>query len=435
MPVFAACPARALRRISRWGDVIEVPAGQVLAREDHSDWWFFVVVSGRVSLSREGQAVGELLPGSHCGDAALIGLRPQPATATAAESCVLFVLGPRYVLSLLSSSAGFRRAVAPEVEPRDFADFTRCMHAEGETEWRALALAHRQSSLATVGAPARPQPVARTAPQRDRLPGRTLSLAEAAAALGALPLPPSGPASTDASTVRRLWWIAPAVTTLALVAAALLLYHPPRLVVSAGRSIDVAADIQVTGAPAYRPSGHYLLLWINARQPDLAGYLLARLEGRTVVPLDSAEAAEDRASGRDQYLGSQSTAVQIAISAAGLDPRRVRVRIRDRGFVGPSAGLAYALAVEDLLTPEDLSMGRDIAVTGELDSDGGVAPIGWLLLKARGAARDHASLLIVPAAQARAADAVLPTCGVRTFRDALSALVVTGGQRRTCAGT
>ena len=60
-------------------------------------------------------------------------------TATAAEPSVLFVLGPRYVLSLLSSSRGFRRAIAPQVEPEEFAEFVRAMHADGEAEWRALA--------------------------------------------------------------------------------------------------------------------------------------------------------------------------------------------------------------------------------------------------------------------------------------------------------
>ena len=130
MPAFATCSARQLRRLARWGDLIEVQANQVLVREGHSDWWFFVVVSGRVTLSRDGVATGELLPGAHLGEAALIGLRPQPLTATAAEPCVLFLLGPRYVLSLLSSSAGFRRAIAPDVEPKQFAEFTHRMHAE-----------------------------------------------------------------------------------------------------------------------------------------------------------------------------------------------------------------------------------------------------------------------------------------------------------------
>src|SRR3954447_23097486 len=82
MPVFATCSYRQLRRVARWGDLIEVPADQVLAREGHSDWWFFMVVSGRVTLSRDGTPTGELSRGAHFGDFALIGLRPQPFTAT-----------------------------------------------------------------------------------------------------------------------------------------------------------------------------------------------------------------------------------------------------------------------------------------------------------------------------------------------------------------
>src|SRR5205085_6345484 len=112
LPAFAACTSRQLRRVRRWGDLIEVGADQVLARQDHSDWWFFVVVSGRVALTTDGRVVGELRPGAHFGENALIGLRPQPVTATAPESTALFALGPGYVLSLLSASVGFRRAVA-----------------------------------------------------------------------------------------------------------------------------------------------------------------------------------------------------------------------------------------------------------------------------------------------------------------------------------
>ena len=417
--MFATFSGRQLRRIARWGDLIEVQSDQVLAREGHSDWWFFVVVSGRVTLSRDGVSTGELTQGAHFGEAALIGLRPQPLTATATESCVLFVLGPRYVLSLLSSSAGFRRAIAPDVEPKQFADYTHRMHAEGEAEWQAVKT--RNAALAAVGARAPAKPSGLNLPQRDRLPGRTLSLAEAAAALGALPAPPST-AAAESSAARRLWWVAPASAAVALAAAALLLYHPPRLVLSAGRPIDVTADITVTGAPTYQPSGHYLMLWVNARQPNLAGYLVARVEGRTVVPLDRVDAVEQRASGREQYLDSQSSAIRLGVAAAGLNSRNVAVHIRDRGFLGPSAGLAYALAIDDLLTPGDLTRGRSIGVTGELDPDGRVAPIGWLLLKAHGAADDHASLLVAPSPQAASADAVLPTCGVTTFRDALHAL-------------
>ena len=418
--MFATCSGRALRRLARWGDLIEVQAEQVLAREGHSDWWFFVVVAGRVTLSRDGVVTGELAPGAHFGEAALIGLRPQPLTATATESCVLFVLGPRYFLSLLSSSApssaGFRRVIAPHVAPKQFAEHIQGLHIEADAEWRALAA--RNAALAGVGARTPAKSSGTDLPQRDRLPGRALTLAEAVAALGALP-PPPVPSTTEPSVARRFWWVGPAAAGLALAAAALLLYHPPRLVLSPGRPVDVIADITVTGAPTYQPAGHYLLLWVNARQPTLAGYLAARVAGRTVVPLDSVDAIEQRASGREQYLDSQSGAIRLALAAVGLDPRRVSVHIRDRGLLGPSAGLAYALALDDLLTPGDLSKGRTIGVTGQLNPDGSVAPIGGLLLKARGAVHAHASQLVVPFPQAHSADAVLPACGVRTFREAL----------------
>ncbi len=41
---FAGCDRRLLLRIARWGEIIEVQAGDVLVREDHTDYWFFVIL-------------------------------------------------------------------------------------------------------------------------------------------------------------------------------------------------------------------------------------------------------------------------------------------------------------------------------------------------------------------------------------------------------
>jgi CRP-like cAMP-binding protein len=415
LPAFAACTPRQLRRVSRWGDLLEVAAGQVLVREDHSDWWFFVVVSGRVALSRNGVTTGELPPGAHFGEVALIGLRPQPVTAVAVEPTVLFVLGPRYVLSLLSASRGFRNRVVPGVATAEFPAFAQRMHDVGQAEWRRLAAEHRAAA-------ARDLPAQRGAPQRDRMPGRPLSLREAVAALAQLP-PPQPTLPAGGPLRRSRWWLAVVAGTLTAIAGLLFGYHPPRLLLTAGRPIDVAADIRVSGAATFPPRGHYLMLWVKATQPNLAGYLTALVAGRTIVPLDQRTAPTDRDVGRQQYLNSQRTAIRLAVTAAGLDPRRVSVHIRDRGFLGPSAGLAYALAIEDLLTPADLTGGRLIGVTGELLPDGRVLPIGWLLLKARGAAQDHATLVVVPGGEATAVvRRVATTCGVTTFADSLLAL-------------
>jgi PDZ domain-containing secreted protein/CRP-like cAMP-binding protein len=425
MPAFALCTQRELKRIAKWGDLTEVAAGHVVVRQDHSDWWFFVVVSGRVALSRDGQSCGELRPGSHFGESAVMGLRPQPATATATETSVLLVLGPRYVLTLLSRSRGFRQAVFPDVMVAEFAEFSRRMHDEGENEWRRIAASHR---LTPSGVPA-PRVGSRRTPSRaaDQVPGRTLSLAEAVRALTQLPDPPPVRAAIAAAPLRRRWWLATGAVVAAVVGSVLFAYHPPRLVLSAGRPIDVVADVRVTGAATYPPSGHYLMLWVKARQPTLAGLLTAWAQGRQTVATAPADDGEETRAGRQQYLDSQHTAIMLALHDARLDPRAVSVRIRDRGFVGPSAGLVYALAVEDLLTPGDLTRGRVIGVTGAVLRDGSVEPIGWLTLKARGAEGDHASVLVVPDGQsAGAAGYVATTCGASTFAEALRDLLGEG---------
>ena len=436
MPAFAQCTPRELKRIAKWGDLTEIAAGHVIVRQDHSDWWFFVVVSGRVTLTVDGEPTAELRPGSHFGESAILGLRPQPATATADETTVLFVLGPRYVLTLMSRSGGFRHAVFPDVRLAEFAEFSRRMHSEGEDEWRRIAASHPPSAALPAGLPAdlpAQRGGVRRAPSRaaDQVPGRALTLAEAVRALAALPDPPPVVSPAPRAPIRRRWWVAAAGVIAAGLGTLLFAYHPPRLVVTAGRPIDVLADVRVTGATTYPPSGHYLMLWVRARQPTLAGLLQAWAEGEQTVATQPGDDGARTRAGREQYLDSQRNAIALAERAAHLDPRTVSVRIRDRGFVGPSAGLVYALAVDDLLTPGDLSEGRVVGVTGAILRDGSVEPIGWLALKARGAQADHATLLLVPAGQsAGAAGYVSVTCGASTFREAVRDLV---GEGASCS--
>ncbi len=101
---------------------------------------------------------------------------------------------------------------------------------------------------------------------------------------------------------------------------------------------------------------------------------------------------------------------------------------------GPSAGLAFALSVLDELTPGELTGGRKVAVTGTIDVDGNVGPIGGLRQKAVAVRSAGADAFIVPADQtpeqlARArrvlgADRVYP---VATLDEALDVLAGLGG--------
>lgn len=77
-----------------------------------------------------------------------------------------------------------------------------------------------------------------------------------------------------------------------------------------------------------------------------------------------------------------------------VGPMDIKVELDNVG--GPSAGLAFALAIYDKLTPGELLRGRTVAVTGTIDSAGAVGAIGGLHQKMTAAARAGAKLLIIP---------------------------------------
>ncbi len=94
--------------------------------------------------------------------------------------------------------------------------------------------------------------------------------------------------------------------------------------------------------------------------------------------------------------------------------------------VGPSAGLAYALEVLDLLTAGEMTGGKKVAATGELRPDGQVGPVGGVAQKVVTVKRAGARVFLVPKAneaeaRARAGDDV-EVRGVTTFTEALEAL-------------
>lgn len=82
----------------------------------------------------------------------------------------------------------------------------------------------------------------------------------------------------------------------------------------------------------------------------------------------------------------------------GIDPRDGDIRISLGDVGGPSAGLMFALAVVDKLTPGDLTGGRFVAGTGVITGDGAVQPIGGIQFKMRAARDAGATQFLVPAA-------------------------------------
>ncbi|HLG01325.1 MAG TPA: S16 family serine protease [Acidimicrobiia bacterium] len=104
----------------------------------------------------------------------------------------------------------------------------------------------------------------------------------------------------------------------------------------------------------------------------------------------------------------------------------------DTGQVGgPSAGLAFTLAIIDELTPGELTGGDVVAITGAIELDGSVTPVGGVEQKAAAARNAGAKLMIVPKGEAQAARSVVGTrmnvVEVTNLQEALDALAEHGG--------
>ena len=109
----------------------------------------------------------------------------------------------------------------------------------------------------------------------------------------------------------------------------------------------------------------------------------------------------------------------------------VNVAIDTGRVSGPSAGLAFTLTILDELTPGDLTGGKKVAVTGTIQADGGVGPIGGAQQKAVTARRAGAKLFLVPTEEvkeARSRAGGMKVAGIGTLDDALRELKNFGGQ-------
>jgi Lon-like protease len=74
----------------------------------------------------------------------------------------------------------------------------------------------------------------------------------------------------------------------------------------------------------------------------------------------------------------------------------IDVAVDSRSIGGPSAGMAYALTLLDLLTPGDLTKGHVIAGTGTIRFDETVGPIGGVRQKVFAARAIGAEVVLVP---------------------------------------
>ncbi|WP_308271644.1 S16 family serine protease [Kitasatospora sp. SUK 42] len=209
--------------------------------------------------------------------------------------------------------------------------------------------------------------------------------------------------------------------------------------------------LTIIGAPLRTTEGELRMVTITATNPDQRTTFWRAMKAwfdpkeavrptETVYPQDSPAKAEEETA--QQMAESQDSATAAALNFLHLSPDQVKVKV-DLGDVGgPSAGQMLALGIVDKLSGDgkggDLTGGLKIAGTGTIDKDGTVGPVGGVPLKTQAAARDGATVFLLP--KDECSDAKVNTPGtlrlvpVGTLAESVSALEAlrSGGSVPSC---
>lgn len=167
--------------------------------------------------------------------------------------------------------------------------------------------------------------------------------------------------------------------------------------------------ITITGAPLRTTEGELRMVTISATNPGERTTFWRALRAwfdpkEAVRPTDTVYPQGDPAKAEEvtaqQMAQSQDSATAAALDYLHLSPAQVKVKV-DLGDVGgPSAGQMLALGIVDKLAGDgkggDLTGGLKIAGTGTIDRDGTVGAVGGVPLKTQAAARDGATVFLLP---------------------------------------
>jgi len=110
-PLFKGLSRKDLTALARVSEDLEVESGTVLCREGEIGQEFFVIVDGKVKVTRKGRRVAIRGDGDFVGEIALLEEIPRTATVTADTPVRLFVLTRKDFRHLLDENPGVERKV------------------------------------------------------------------------------------------------------------------------------------------------------------------------------------------------------------------------------------------------------------------------------------------------------------------------------------
>lgn len=189
----------------------------------------------------------------------------------------------------------------------------------------------------------------------------------------------------------------------------------PYTVETPGDTADVLGSyhgkpvITITGAQQRATSGQLRLVTINATPPEQRNSMWDALAAwadpkQAAVPTEEVypQSDPDKANQvtQQQMTQSQDSAALAALGYLHLSPDQVKVTVQLEGIGGPSGGQMLALGIVDKIAGDgrggDLTGGRIVAGTGTVDPDGRIGEVGGVPLKTQAAARDGATVFLLP---------------------------------------
>jgi len=202
--------------------------------------------------------------------------------------------------------------------------------------------------------------------------------------------------------------------------------------------------ITISGAPVRTTSGQLRAVTISATNPGERLSLWQSLKSwanpdEAVLPTDAVYPQQNPGKAEQetarQMTESQDNATLAALNYLHLSPDQVKVKVDLGDIGGPSAGQMIALGIIDKLAGDghggDLTGGLTIAGTGTVEPDGRIGAVGGVPLKTQAAARDGATVFLVPRGECTEAKVNTPD-GLRlvpvdTITEATAALAALHG--------
>ena len=118
VPLFRRCTTEELRAISRRATTLRFEPGRQLTREGSRGYEFFIIVSGKAKVTRDGAELAILGPGDFFGELALLDDEPRSATVTVETPMEALVIDSREFRSLLEEAPDLTYSILAGIAKR-----------------------------------------------------------------------------------------------------------------------------------------------------------------------------------------------------------------------------------------------------------------------------------------------------------------------------